>query len=217
MSCDIPEEEKEEAEEAEKGETKGKSRLMLLPFMVKAETKTETEQAAVVPDPPTDVVATFHNGNMDAMVYFEPPKFDGGVFIDMFTVYDILDGKLVTGKRSPILIPGITNGCSFKIMAHNSCGEGPYSEPSNVLEMQVVPFAPQITHCVAGNSCADLTFEAPSMIPNSPPVDIYSVVGSSDDSALTVTTYGHSSPILIRGLTNGCTYTFKIRAQNIVG
>ncbi len=85
----------------------------------------------LLPDPPRNVTATPGNGM--ATVSFEPPKSDGGSPVTYYTVTSVPRGIKVKGAKSPMVVPGLSNGKSyaFTVTASNSVGTGLASSPSN--------------------------------------------------------------------------------------
>lgn len=76
----------------------------------------------------------------------------------------------------------------------------------------VVPGAPVIGTAVPGNTSASVAFSAPS---NNGGATITGYTATSTPGSFTGT--GASSPITVSGLTNGVSYTFKVKATNSAG
>ncbi len=87
----------------------------------------------LMPSPPRDVKATAGNGM--ATIEFAPPKTDGGNPVLYYTVKSRPGGIKVNGKKSPVVVNGLTNGkkYTFTVTATNSVGTGLASEPSNCI------------------------------------------------------------------------------------
>jgi hypothetical protein len=85
----------------------------------------------LLPGPPRNVVATAGDGL--ATISFDPPKSDGGSQITGYSVKSRPEGMRAKGKKSPIVIRGLTNGkvYTFSVDASNSVGTGLSSGPSN--------------------------------------------------------------------------------------
>jgi len=93
----------------------------------------------LVPGPPISVRATPCNG--EASVNFTPPKSHGIQPITNYTVISHPGRIKVSGRESPIIVRGLTNGrvYDFTVTATNSIGTGIDSESSN----NVTPLADQ--------------------------------------------------------------------------
>jgi len=78
----------------------------------------------------------------------------------------------------------------------------------------VAPGAPTIgTATAGGGNTASITFTAPACA--GVPATITGYTATSTPGCITGT--GSSSPITVSGLTNGTSYTFKVKAQNVIG
>lgn len=76
------------------------------------------------------------------------------------------------------------------------------------------PGAPTIGTATAGSAlCASVTFTAPAC--TGYPAGVTSYTVTSTPGGITKT--GASSPLVVTGLTNGTSYTFKVKAQNASG
>jgi len=166
------------------------------------------------PDAPTAPTATA--GNAQATVSFSAPAFNGGSAITGYTVTsspaggtDINAGTTATTHT----ITGLTNGSAytFTVSATNAIGTGADSTPSSPVTPITVPGAPTGVSATAGNAQATVYFTAPASDGGSG-ITSFTVTSSS---GLTAT--GNASPITFTGLTNGTTYTFTVRANNVAG
>ncbi|WP_205127913.1 S-layer homology domain-containing protein [Paenibacillus amylolyticus] len=89
---------------------------------------------------------------------------------------------------------------------------GVVSEATPWLNIPTVPHAPRNVRAIAGNGQATITFDVPREDGGSP-ITEYEVTASPGN----IQVKGTSSPMTITGLTNGVSYTFAVKAINVVG
>lgn len=89
---------------------------------------------------------------------------------------------------------------------------GVVSEATPWLKIPTVPHAPRNVKAIAGNGQATITFDVPRE-DGGVPITEYEVTASPDN----IQVKGTSSPMTITGLTNGVSYTFAVKAINVVG
>jgi uncharacterized repeat protein (TIGR03803 family) len=164
------------------------------------------------PGAPTGVSATEGNGR--ATVAFEAPDSDGGTQITSYVVISNPGGIIKKGTASPITVKGLTNGTTytFTVKARNAERFGPSSAPSNSVTPAGRPGAPTGVSAKAGSRRATVTFEAPASDGGSP-ITSYTVISKPGG----IKRSGIASPITVKGLTNGATYTFTVKARNAEG
>ena len=162
---------------------------------------------------PTDLVATPGVGQVS--VAFTAPTATGGAAI---TDYEYqLDGGAWTssGKTSsPVMITGLTNGTSYsiKLRAVNSAGDSTGSS-TVAIAPQTTSDAPTALVATPGDGLVSVAFTAPTSNGGAAITDYeYQLNGGSWVSASTT-----SSPVVITGLTNGTSYSIKLRAVNSAG
>ena len=101
-------------------------------------------------------------------------------------------------------------------------GSGPYvldvSGGSRVSESSVAtaPGTPRNVRAVAGNARATVAWAAPDS-DGGGPITNYIVTPYVGATAQAPTTVGNDTEAVVKGLTNGTTYTFTVRARNAVG
>jgi hypothetical protein len=151
-------------------------------------------------------------GASEASVSFKLPG-SGADQITGCTVTADPGGITAAGAGSPITVSGLSNGTAytFTVTAANKVGTGPSSDPSNSVTPAPVPDAPAILTAEAGNSEAKVNFKAPASDGGSK-ITSYTVTSSSGQKAS-----GPTSPIIVKGLTNGTPCTFTVTAANKIG
>ncbi len=168
----------------------------------------------IPPKAPTGVHATAGNGQ--ATVSFRLPAGAGTPLTCTATSYP---GNITaTGVGSPITVTGLTNGTTYKfrVTVTNSIGTSPASGPSNVVTPATLPDAPTAVSATAGNRMAVVSFTAPDS--NGSKITTYMVTSSPDAKHPNgVTAKGSKSPITVKGLINGTSYTFTVTAKNQIG
>jgi predicted RNA-binding protein with TRAM domain len=164
----------------------------------------------VVPGAPTNVTAKGGNGR--ATVSFKLPA-NGGSPITVCTAASKPGGITGTGAGSPITVTGLTNGTAytFTVTATNEIGTGPASKPSGKVTPVGAPGAPTGVTAKAGHDQATVSFKAPASNGGS------AITGYTVTSSLRQIAKGHASPITVKGLKNGTTYTFTVTATNKAG
>jgi hypothetical protein len=183
-----------------------------------------------VPDAPTDVVST--TGNTQVSLVWTAPVENGGMSITDYVVqYSSNNGTSWTtfndgtSSQRAATVTGLTNGTEyvFRVAAVNVAGTGAYSSQSAGSTPRTVPTAPMITSIDTGNAQLTVNFTA------------------GDSGGTVITTYDYStdggvtwraralgttaSPIVITtqsvdgtsSLSNGVTYSVRIRAVNAAG
>ena len=165
-----------------------------------------------VPGAPTSPVATA--GNAQASVAFTAPASDGGSAITGYTVTSSPDNRTTTGVGSPLVVAGLTNGTAytFTVVATNAVGNSVASLASGSVVPGTVPGAPTSPVATAGNAQASVAFNAPASTGGSV-ITGYTVTSSPGSFIAT----GAGSPLVVTGLSNGTTYTFKVVATNSAG
>ena len=170
----------------------------------------------IVPNVPTAVNAVA--GNAQATVTFLAPASDGGSAILSYTVTSNPGNISVTAAASPIIVTGLTNGIaySFTVVATNIIGSSLSSSPSNNVTPIAISDSPTISSITIGNKQLSVQFNAPSSNGGSSITNYkYSINNGVSFVACSPTQI--TSPIIIKGLTNGVSYGIKILAVNNAG
>lgn len=173
------------------------------------------------PDVPTDVAATPDDGKV-SLTWTAPS--DNSAAITKYTVYTFLDGEPVgspvTVSGSPpstaAIVSGLTNGAeyTFQVTATNANGE---SDASDAVSAKPVgkPGAPTEVTAAAGDGAVTVSWTAPSS-DGASAITSYTVVVSPGD-VTTTTADGAARTAVVRGLTNGESYTATVFATNAIG
>jgi hypothetical protein len=179
--------------------------------------------AAVVPGAPTGVTATA--GNASATVSWSAPASNGGSAITGYTVTPYVGVTAQTsttvGNVTSTQIASLTNGTTytFKVRAINAVGPGPDSTASNAVTPTAgatAPGAPTAVTAAPGDASATVSWTAPASNGGSP-ITGYTVTPYVGATAQTPTTVANVTSTPMAGLTNGTTYTFKVKATNAIG
>ena len=162
-----------------------------------------------VPSTPTNVTAKAGNGQ--ATVSFAMPKKTGGCPLTSIIV-TTCRGVIYafTTVASPVTVTDLDNGTDYRftVTAANPIGTGPASTPSNSITPAGVPGSPTVVSVTPGNAQAKVSFKAPASNGGSP-ITSYTVTSSAGQAAS-----GPGSPITVKGLTNGDSYSFWVAAKN---
>ena len=166
---------------------------------------------ARAPAVPTDVAAV--GGGRLAVVRFKRPESPHDAPITWYTAVASPGGEHATARRSPIIVVGLTGGTAytFKVYATNRIGSSP-AGVSRPVTAAGAPSPPSNPIATAGDGAATVTFNAPAST-NGAAVARYTVTASPGGKQAT----GTASPVTVRGLTNGTSYTFVVAAANFYG
>ncbi|KAA1427587.1 fibronectin type III domain-containing protein [Nocardioides antri] len=179
--------------------------------------------AVTTPGAPTNVTATATSPT-SARVSFSPPASNGGAAITGYTAQcSSSDGgvtQTVSGTSSPIDVGSLTTGRSYRcqVRATNSAGAGAWSSQS----ASFTPSAPTVpgrpTNVVGtptSSTTADVSFTTPS--DGGSPITSYVARCVSANGGVTRAATGTSSPVTVRHMTGGASYSCGVRASNAVG
>jgi len=157
-------------------------------------------------------------GNVSATLLWNPPASNGGAAVTTYLVSDLAGHTCTaTAPATTCTVTGLTNGTSytFYVTATNSAGTSAVSNANAVIP-STNPGAPTITSATPGNNKIVIRFTAPTSNGGAA-LGYYDV--SVDNGVTWKSTYGMVSDttITVGGLTNGTTYSVKLRARNVVG
>ena len=181
--------------------------------------------AVPVPGTPTNVSAV-EAGKSSATVSWTAPTTGGTPDRYVVTAYAgsvAQVTKTVTGTPLPTTttVTGLTTGTTytFKVAARNINGSGPESAASNSVTplTDLPPAAPTNVTAAPATSSALIAWTAPGS-DGGTPVTSYTItpyIGTTAQTSTAVSAPATSATV--KGLTNGATYTFKVKATNSVG
>ncbi len=126
-----------------------------------------------------------------------------------------------TPPASSATVRGLTSGTSytFRVQASNPNGAGPMSAPSNAVTPTAVipPSAPTNVTASGATGQALVSWTEPSSTGGGP-ISSYTITPYVGATAQTPTEVGGSvTSTIVKGLTNGATYTFTVTAVNAAG
>ena len=173
-----------------------------------------------LPSPPTLRLAA--PGDNAAVVSFTPSP--GGVATSFGVACTSTNAGapgVASGPKSPITVPGLSNGAIYTctVRATNGIGTSAPSAPSRAFIVGT-PGAPVVTHVVSGFALGptagmNITFN-PGPI-NGSPISEYRAICRQDFSSAATAAFGLASPIQVVGLLTGRGYTCSVVATNSRG
>ena len=128
--------------------------------------------------------------------------------------------KSATGTSSPIVVPALTLGRSYRcrVSAGNAVGTSPSSTsgPQVVPNNATTPDPVTVTGTsTAGSHRLQVSFSPPSN--GGSPISDYTAQCTSTDGGATGTVSGAATPLTVDGLTTGTSYRCRVKATNAVG
>ena len=166
-----------------------------------------------VANEPTNLTAQY--GDQQATLTWRAPT-DLGVGTGV--TYEVTSTNSAFGCVTTELsctITGLTNGTSyvFVVTATNDEGTGLSSTSTSVTPKRI-PDAPTAASATYGNASATVNWTAPAFNGGSG-ITSYTVTSTPDSKTCTATSTARSC--VVTGLTNGTSYTFTVKATNVVG
>jgi titin len=125
-----------------------------------------------------------------------------------------------TGAGSPLTVSGLTNGNTYTcdIKSTNAIGQSAASIESDEVVPTAVPDAPAKPTVVKGNARITVSFNA--VADNGSPINSYTATCTSTNGGVArskVADFEPFSPIVVTQLTNGRTYTCRVKATSDLG
>jgi hypothetical protein len=171
-----------------------------------------------VPGAPSGVNVT--TSGTTANVSFTPGP-DGGSAVSGYTAQCASnDGGVLrsaSSAASPVSVTALTSGRTYTcvVRSTNAVGAGPWSVPSSTFVVPTVPAAPSGIKVTRSGTTAVVAF-TPGANGGSP-ITSYVAKCISSDGGTTRARRGPASPIPVPDLTDGNTYTCRVKAINVVG
>lgn len=202
------------------GLTNGTPYTIRLKAVNVAGTGTASGSITVTPytTPGVPTISSATEGNGQTILTFTSPTSTGGSAITTYnyTLTSVGNSDITgTTTSSPVTISGLTNGTTYTISlkAVNAAGAGESSTTTSVTPYTIAS-APTIGTTTIGNGQATLTFTAPTSTGGKTITKYqYSTDGGSNYTDLSST----ATSFTVTGLTNGTSYTIKLRAYTSAG
>jgi len=172
--------------------------------------------AATLPGPPSGVSAT--PGNSSASVSFTPGTLGSGSLIGYFAACtDGTNTQLSSGLQTSLIVSGLVNGRSYtcNALTRTSVGDSIWSSASNVVRPGTATAPNSVTANASSPLKAVISFALPSYAGSSPLTGYTATCTAAGQTTQTAT--GASSPITVKNLKPGVTYSCKVVANNIYG
>jgi hypothetical protein len=143
------------------------------------------------------------------------PAATGGV-PQTYTVTSTPGSYSATGA-SPVTVTGLQTGTAytFGVVANTDSGSTTFTGSTNSITATTVPGAPTSVAVRGRDTSIDVTFVAPALTGGSA-ITNYTATAYSGATPIN-TASGSASPLTITGLTNGTSYTVKVKATNANG
>ncbi len=167
-----------------------------------------------VPSEPIAVVATA-NERGALTVSWSPPSSNGGATVTAYAAVASPGNLNCQASSTTCTITGLADATEYSVTvtAANQAGSSKPSAPTTPVRTFAVPGAPTSVQAYLNKGTATVTWTGPEATGGAV-VNQYTVV--SEPGGLTCTSPGSLSCV-VRGLSNGQTYTFTVTAYNVVG
>ena len=181
-----------------------------------ASTASASVTPATVPGAPTGLSATISDQRVDLI--WTAPASNGGQSITDYEYEQGGSGTWIStgGTATSYMVRNLTNGqpYRFRVRALNSVGAGAASAASPNVTPATEPDAPTGLSATVSNQEVDLIWTAPASNGGAMITDYEYEL---DFSGTWISTGGTATSYTVTGLTNGQSYTFRVRAVNRVG
>ena len=171
---------------------------------------------ATVPDAPTGLSATVSDRRVDLI--WTAPASNGGQSITGYEYEQAGSGTWIStgGPATSTTVRNLTNGqpYRFRVRAVNRVGAGAASAASPNVTPATEPDAPTGLSATVSDQRVDLMWTAPA---SNGGATILRYEYELDFSGTWISTGGPATSTTVRNLTNGQSYTFRVRAVNRVG
>ena len=185
------------------------------------------DSATVIPagepnDPPTPTAVP--GNHTIQLTWTEGPNDNNGSPITSYKAScTSLDGGVpgtITGAGSPLTVAALTNGNTYTcdITSTNALGPSAASPESAEVVPLAVPDAPAKPTVVKGNARITVSFNA--VADNGSPINSYTATCTSSNGGVArakLADFEPFSPIVVTGLTNGKSYTCRVKATSDLG
>jgi len=176
---------------------------------------------ATTPGAPTTVTTVAGDGFVT--LTWMAPSSNGGAAVTSYLIEQSIDGTTwaisATTSARDFTVTGLTNGTAyrFRVSAVNAAGTGASAQASATVTPSAKAAAPSGVVATPSNGSIGLTWSAPTDTGGSTLTGY--VVEQSTDGGVTWTTAATTATpsTTLAGLTNGTTYSYRVRANNSVG
>jgi hypothetical protein len=186
-----------------------------------AATETVLATPATTPGAPTTVATVAGDGFVT--LTWAAPSSNGGAIVTSYLIEKSTDGATwttaATTSARDFTVTGLANGTAyrFRVSAVNAAGTGASAQASATVTPSAKAAAPAGVVATPTNGAIALTWSAPTDTGGSTLTGY--VVEQSTDGGITWTTAATTATpsTTLTGLTNGTTYSYRVRANNSVG
>ena len=170
-----------------------------------------------VPDAPGSPSVLNYIGNGQVLLSWSSPP-DNGKPITKYTVASTpASAGCTTAGPTTCTVNSLTNGTpyTFNVTATNAVGDGPASQPSSPVTPNNYPEQPAQPTTVFGDKSVTVNWTAPA--DQGTPITCYLLQISPPVAPATDCQPPASTSYVWPGLTNGSSYSFEVRAVNVLG